>query len=143
MLHPKKKTGKGKQDSTSPSSMPVRTRAQVRARRQAAAAARSVITVPPVAVAPSACLQRSVSPLHSSPTECAICLDPICCWPHRLACGHAFHATCLQKWGSMQDATGLSGSCPLCREPLHPPAWRTLVGQSGAAWLAWRFLCPA
>lgn len=121
--------------------MPVRTRAQTRAARMMPA---PVITAPPTALSAEA--DSDVAAARSSPraqaAECAICLEPIC-WPHRLACGHAFHASCLQKWGTLQEAMRRPGSCPMCRAPLHPPAWRTLVQQSGATWIAWRCFCAA
>ena len=126
--------------------MPVRTRSQTRARRLAAAVpvvatAVPVVTAVPVAVSGISTDTAPPPAKYDEPTVCAICLESIC-WPHRLACGHAFHATCLQKWGTLQDAMRRPGSCPMCRAPLHPPPWRTLLQQGGAAWLAWRcFSC--
>ena len=49
--------------------------------------------------------------------ECAICLDPIAkdAWIRPIACGHAFHADCLDRW---LDGYARAAVCPLCQQPL-------------------------
>lgn len=46
---------------------------------------------------------------------CPICLDAVEA-PHRLDCGHGFHAACLISWLRQGNL-----SCPCCRDNLHQP----------------------
>ena len=116
--------------------MPVQTRSQRRRARAQAVVVRAQPRAQPRAPLPperdNPAAAKAAEPEQD--TECAICFEPMC-WPHRLRCGHAFHASCLQRW---RVAAHGNARCPLCRGPARPAPWHTLLEQGALAWLAAR-----
>ncbi|KAF0906096.1 hypothetical protein E2562_009099 [Oryza meyeriana var. granulata] len=58
------------------------------------------------------CFAVSTSSSSSSPQLCAICLEVACAgerWRALPACGHAFHAACVDRW------LARAAACPVCR----------------------------
>ena len=113
--------------------MPVQTRAQARA------AAAAVITAQPAPAPARVPAPQRAPPAREPPQarlHCAICFEPMC-WPHRLRCGHAFHARCLQTWRGVAARRGGVASCPMCRGQMDPDPWHTQVEQAGLLWMLW------
>ncbi|KAM0849019.1 hypothetical protein ACQ4PT_053997 [Festuca glaucescens] len=94
---------------------------------------------PPVEVAPAPALLELVysaaeTELAGAASECAICLaefadgDAVRAMP---ACGHGFHARCIQRWLA---PGGRRSSCPTCRAPAStPPASAPAAAPAAAA----------
>ena len=78
--------------------------------------------------------KQSLSSEKMSSDECSICLEPLPAEPSaavvKLACGHLFHRSCVQKMRRFGVET--AQTCPLCRAPL-PPGCEELLAQAGLA----------
>ena len=113
--------------------MPVQTRSQRRRLREEIPQRRpvAVITAQPAPIPPSP--PRAIE--EKDAALCSICLETMC-WPHRLRCGHAFHAACLQKWRLSKHS---NMRCPMCRDDIFPKPWYTLCEQGMLAWMLWGF----
>ena len=68
----------------------------------------------PVPVVPTrAQIDRAVdSHIHTEGT-CSICQDTLTCAMQIRACGHMFHAACLEEWFTMNSR------CPMCRHDIR------------------------
>ena len=61
--------------------------------------------------------------LVSGPTEaCSICRDPLVTATRIRACGHCFHAECINQW------FGVNTRCPVCRHDIRTQATQAAYG---------------
>jgi hypothetical protein len=69
----------------------------------------------PVPIVPTrAQIDRAVDThIHTDATTCSICQDTMTCAMQIRACGHMFHATCLEEWFTMNSR------CPMCRHDIR------------------------
>lgn len=53
---------------------------------------------------------------HSGMRDCGVCQEE-CVGDDRfvMRCGHPYHTECIDQWHSVQHASGLARTCPLCR----------------------------
>ena len=91
------------------------------------AAAGSTTTL--AAVAPANQPTGSLRALEEESDDCAICLETyvVTAPPCTLACGHAFHATCITEW------THVSAYCPMCRGVIRFPVGAAVAAPRIAA----------
>ena len=108
--------------------MPVQTRQQ---KRRLLAAAQAVRVQPAAVRGDAAPAPAPAKAEERRREECAICLEPAGCWPHRLRCGHAFHGACLRDWVDFSPA---EARCPVCRGPVRPAPWQHAFNHGFLAW---------
>ena len=65
---------------------------------------------------PAVTRARALAPPPPPPPECAICLDLLDDASPALACGHRFHAACVNELAACGDGNSTLVECPLCRE---------------------------
>jgi hypothetical protein len=72
----------------------------------------------PVAVTATPAQIAAASETNVRPTNetCSICRDPILVGTRLRACGHHFHASCIDQW------LGMNTRCPVCRHDIREPA---------------------